>query len=148
NPRYISNRVFNSLGVDLFSERNVSQLAWVWGQSLDHTFGNALSGGEEADIAFDSSDPLESFTNSSGMIAFQRDQPAAGGGVRNAVNTVNSYIDGWLIYGGTTARLDWLRTGGGDGSGARMLLPGNYLPLASQRGDVATAPPMVTQGML
>jgi hypothetical protein len=63
NPRYISNRVFNSLGVDLFSERNVSQLAWVWGQSLDHTFGDALSGTEEADIAFDSSDPLEGFTD-------------------------------------------------------------------------------------
>lgn len=29
-----------------------------------------------------------------------------------------------------------------------MLLPGNHLPLAGQRGDVATAPPMVTQGML
>jgi hypothetical protein len=51
-------------------------------------------------------------------------------------------------YAGTTARLDWLRTGSGDGSGARMLLPGNYLPLAGQRGDVAAAPPMVTQGML
>lgn len=63
----------------------MSQLAWVWGQSLDHTFGDALSGTEEADIAFDSSDPLEGFTDSSGVIVFQRDQAAVGGVVRNAV---------------------------------------------------------------
>src|ERR1700760_2636149 len=63
NPRYISNRIFNSLGVDLFSERNVSQMAWVWGQVLDHSFGLAASGTENASIAFDAGDPLEAFAN-------------------------------------------------------------------------------------
>jgi hypothetical protein len=73
NPRYISNRIFNSLGVDLFSERDVSQWAWVWGQFLDHTFGLAHSGTADAGIAFDSSDPLESFTDTLGPIPFDRD---------------------------------------------------------------------------
>jgi hypothetical protein len=80
NPRYISNRVFNSLGVDLFSERNVSQWAWVWGQFLDHTFGLAQSGNEDASIAFNQADPLERFTDNFGVIPFTRDAVAPGTG--------------------------------------------------------------------
>ena len=38
-PRYISNRIFNDVGQNLFSENGVSQWGWVWGQFLDHTFG-------------------------------------------------------------------------------------------------------------
>ena len=51
NPRDVSNRVFNSLGVDVFSERNVSQWARVWGQFLDHTFGLAATGTADASIS-------------------------------------------------------------------------------------------------
>ena len=53
NARYVSNRIFNSLGQDLFSERNDSQWLWVWGQFLDHTVGLARAGTEDAAIAFD-----------------------------------------------------------------------------------------------
>src|SRR4026207_1078582 len=31
-PRYISNRVFDDTGQNLFSENGVSQWGWVWGQ--------------------------------------------------------------------------------------------------------------------
>ena len=50
-PRYVTNRIFNSLGVDLFSARYVSQWGWVWGQFLDHTLGLARTGSESAPIA-------------------------------------------------------------------------------------------------
>ncbi len=155
NPRYVSNRIFNSLGVDMFSERNLSQWVWVWAQALDHTFGMAKSGTEDAAIAFDAHDALEGFRNDFGVIAFTRDAIAPGTGTgrsnpRRQLNTVNSYIDAWLIYGGTRERLEWLRDGSGQGAGAgaRLLLPGGYLPLAGARGDAAGAPEMQANGRL
>ncbi len=157
NPRYISNRIFNAVGVDLFSPRNVSQWVWVWGQFLDHNFELAEGGSEEMPISVDQNDPLESFSDTLGMIPFVRDAPAPGSGTstqnpRQQVNTVPSYIDGYALYGGTQSRLEWLRTGPDDGNpeeaGATMMLPGGYLPLAGARGDVATAPKMTEEGAL
>ena len=56
--RYISNRVFNDDGQNLFSENDVSQWGWVWGQFLDHTFGlRNEKPGEKAPIPFDSRTP-------------------------------------------------------------------------------------------
>src|SRR5262249_13939297 len=37
--RYVSNRIFNDVGQNLFSENNVSQWGWAWGQFLDHDIG-------------------------------------------------------------------------------------------------------------
>src|SRR5947209_17068466 len=101
-----NNRAFNSLGVDVFSERNVSQLVWTWGQFMDHTFGLAQSGSEDASIPFSSTDPLERFRNDLGQIPIARDAVAPGTGTgpsnpRQQVNTVSSYIDGWSVYGAT-----------------------------------------------
>ena len=60
--RSVSNRVFNDVSQNLFSERNVTQWGFVWGQFMDHTFGLRQEvGGESANIAFDRRDPLEEF---------------------------------------------------------------------------------------
>ena len=157
NPRYISNRVFNSLRVDLFSERNVSQWVWVWGQFVDHTFGRAQPGSEEAAIAFNASDPLEEFSDTLGIIPFTRDavMPGTGtgpGNPRQQVNTMGSYIDGAAVYGNTQQRLEWMRTGPDTGNpakaGAKLLLPHGYLPTAGARHNPSTAPSMVKEGAL
>ena len=37
--RYVSNRIFNDVGQNLFSENGVSQWGWVWGQWIDHNVG-------------------------------------------------------------------------------------------------------------
>ena len=37
--RFVSNRIFNDVGQNLFSENGVTQWGWVWGQFLDHDFG-------------------------------------------------------------------------------------------------------------
>lgn len=37
--RWVSNRIFNDLGQNLFSENGVTQWGWVWGQFLDHDMG-------------------------------------------------------------------------------------------------------------
>jgi hypothetical protein len=153
--RYISNRVFNDVNQNVFSERDVSRWAFVWGQFLDHTIGLRDDAGEQAPIPFNNKDPLESFTNTLGSIPFARSKAAPGTGATNPrqqINTVSSYIDAWAVYGGTAQRLEWLRAGPVDGNmtnnSASLLLPGGELPRADARGDAATAPTMALDGRL
>ncbi|MCU7731227.1 peroxidase, partial [Actinoplanes sp. KI2] len=94
-------------------------------------------------------------TNDLGSIGFVRSAPAPGTGVttpRQQVNSNNSYIDAWPVYGGTATRLDWLREGNADGNpannNARLLLPNGYLPRATARGNASTSPPMEVDGIL
>jgi hypothetical protein len=148
SPRYISNRIFNDLGQNLFSENDVSQWGWVWGQFVDHDIGlRDEAPAESVPISFDPHDPLEAFTNDLGAIDFARTPAAPGTGVtspRQQINTVSSYIDGSAVYGVDPERLEWLREGPVDDdladNGALLLLPGGYLPRADARGDPATAP--------
>jgi peroxidase len=156
DPRFVSNRVFNDLGQNIFSSRGLSQWVWVWGQFLDHTFGlRQTQGGEEAPLPFDASDPLESFTNDFGQIAFERTPAAPGTGKdspRQQINTVSSYIDAAAVYGNSEERLEWLRDGPANGdladNAATLMLPRGYLPLATARGDASSAPSMELQGRL
>jgi Animal haem peroxidase len=155
NARMISNRIINDTNVNVFSERAVSQWGNVWGQFLDHTFGLRQENGTAADIPFNAADPLESFTNTLGVVPFVRSAAAPGTGVTNArqhINTENAFIDAEAVYGNTDARLDWLREGTVDGNpdnnGAKLLLPGNYLPRRTARGNASTAPTMAVDGRL
>jgi hypothetical protein len=155
--RYVSNRVFNDVHQNLFSENGVTQWGFVWGQFMDHTFGlRQEAGGELANIAFNKADPLETFTNTLGSIPFMRTPAAPGTGTgttpREQINTVSSYIDGFSVYGGTPDRLEWLREGPVDGTlsnnGAKLLLQNGFLPRADARGNAAAAPPMALMGRL
>jgi len=155
NTRLISNRIFSDTNQNVFSDHRVTQWGWTWGQFLDHTFGLAAGGNEAANIPFNSSDPLEQFTNTLGSIPFTRDLVANGTGSTNArqqVNTENSYIDAEVVYGTDNTRLEWLREGSVDGNvtnnGARLNLPNNYLPRRDARGNAATAPAMAADGRL
>lgn len=146
--RFVSNRVFNDTGQNLFSEGAVSQWVWTWGQFMDHTFGLAAPSDERSPIAFDPSDPLEAFGNDLGVIEFARNRAAPGSGTsasnpREQINTIDSYIDGSSVYGNTAQRLGWLR------DGPRLLLdPNGLLPRADARGDVQSAPEMQLDGPL
>jgi hypothetical protein len=155
NVRYVSNRVFQDLGQNIFDEHRVTQWGWTWGQFLDHTFGLAADGTIKADIPFNAADPLERFTDTLGVVPFTRTAAAPGTGVTNArqqINTVNSYLDAWAVYGGTSNRLEWLRSGPDDGNmsnnSAKLMLPGGYLPRRDARGDPASAPVMAIDGRL
>ncbi len=155
--RYVSNRIFNDVHQNLFSENGVTQWGFVWGQFMDHTFGlRQEAGGENAPLPFSKTDPLETFVNTVGSIPFVRTPAAPGTGTgrtpREQINTVSSYIDGFSVYGGTESRLEWLREGPVDGrlsnNGAKLLLQNGYLPRADARGDAATAPVMALMGRL
>jgi hypothetical protein len=155
NTRFISNRIFNDVNQNIFSDRRVTQWGNVWGQFLDHTFGLAQDGGPAANIAFDASDPLESFTNTLGFIPFSRNAAAPGTGTTNArqqLNTENSYIDAEPVYSSDTNRLEWLRDGPVNGNmadnNATLMLPSNYLPRRDTRGNPAAAPTMAIDGRL
>jgi hypothetical protein len=156
NVRNISNRLINDTNQNVFSEGGVTQWLWTWGQFLDHTFGLAQGGGETANIPFSRTDPLETFRNDLGVIPFQRDAPAAGTGATNPrqqINTVSSYIDAYAVYGGSPARLDYLRDGPLDGNpnnnAATLMLPGGYLPTTANRGGAALpGPAMAVDGRL
>jgi len=153
SPRYVSNRVFNDGGQNLFSENGVSQWGWVWGQFVDHDIGlRNEQPGESAPIAFNTNDPLEAFTDDLGAIAFSRTPAAPGTGVatpRQQVNTLSSFIDASNVYGVDPARLAWLRLGPVDSSGAPLMLTDDgYLPRVTARGDPTTAPAMDLMGAL
>jgi hypothetical protein len=156
NPRFISNRVFNDGAQNVFSERSVSQWGNVWGQFLDHTFGLRDATGPSDAIPFNSSDPLEAFTNDFGSIPDNRSPAAPGTGVttpRQQINTENSFIDAEVVYGHDPTRLEWLREGPLDGNlannGPRLMLsPTGYLPAADQRGNPTAAPAMDVDGRL
>jgi len=52
NARVVSNRVFNDIGQNLFSETGESQWGWTWGQFLDHDLDlTNASSGNSFDIA-------------------------------------------------------------------------------------------------
>jgi hypothetical protein len=157
SPRSISNRIFNDVGQNLFSENDVSQWGWAWGQFIDHDIGlRDETPAESADMPYDKHDPLEAFSNRVGTIAFSRTPAAPGTGTsspRQQINTLSSVIDGSQVYGVTNARLDWLRSGSVDGNPSNnlatlLLTTGNYLPRVTARDDASTAPPMDLMGPL
>jgi hypothetical protein len=156
SPRFVSNRIFNDVAQNLFSENQVSQWGFTWGQFLDHTFGlREQAGGERAPLAFNANDPLEEFRNDFGNIDFTRTPAAPGTGVntvRQQINTVDSYIDASAVYGNSRDRLEWLREGSVDGNvnnnGARLMLQDGLLPTVGARGNPAGAPFMETNGRL
>src|SRR6266498_4344493 len=76
NARNVSNRVFNDIHINVFSDRGVTQWGNVWGQFVDHNMGHRDEAGTAANIPFNSSDPMESFRNTLGNIPFNRSVPA------------------------------------------------------------------------
>jgi hypothetical protein len=156
SPRFVSNRIFNDLHQNVFSEGGVTQWGNVWGQFIDHTIGLRDDAGEQADLPFDANDPLEDFTNDLGSIPFSRSAAAPGTGqtsVREQVNTESSFIDAEAVYGHDEARLEWLREGPVDGdlanNGAKLRLTDDgMLPRRDALGDADAAPEMAIDGRL
>ena len=153
DERYVSNRIFNDLAQNLFSENGVTQWGANWGQFLDHTMGLRDVNGEAMILAFDENDPLEDFSNNTEALHVARSKALMQNGIREQINTVSSYLDAWAVYGGTEARLEWLREGPVDGdlsnnSALLLTAEGDYLPRAVERGDASSAPNMELTGRL
>jgi hypothetical protein len=156
SSRFVSNRVFNDIHQNVFSEGGVTQWGFVWGQFVDHTIGLRDEAGEPQNLPFDAADPLEEFENTLGHIPFTRSAAAPGTGVSNPreqVNTESSFIDAEAVYGHDEERLEWLREGPVDGdlsnNGAKLRLDeSGLLPRRDALGDASTAPEMAIDGRL
>jgi Animal haem peroxidase len=157
SPRYLSNRIFNDSGQNLFSENDISQWGWAWGQFLDHDIGlRDETPAEDASMPFDKHDRLERFRNDLGVLPFARTPAAPRTGAassRQQINTLSSVIDASNVYGVTSGRVDWLRNGPVDGDPANnaptlLMSSGNYLPRATERGNASAAPLMDIMGAL
>ncbi len=155
NARFISNRVFNDVDHSVIDDRRLSQWAFAWSQFVASTISQPDGQGTKSDIAFDRRDPLERFSNSSGVIPFTRSKAAAGTGAgrpQEQINTVSSYLDASAVYGSNEDRLEWLRAGPLDrdigNNSALLLLPGGQLPRGDSRGDATKAPQTRTDGRL
>jgi hypothetical protein len=163
NARVVSNRIINdgTSAFAVFSERRLTQMAWQWGQFLDHTFDLRDNSGSTAtpdNIAFNQNDPMETFTNTLGTIAVNRSAETPGTGTstanpRQQTNTITSYIEAQNVYSSSNTRLDWLRNGPVDGDPTNnqatlMMSANNFLPHADARGNAATAPPDDHDGRL
>ncbi|MBJ7347367.1 MAG: RICIN domain-containing protein [Thermoleophilaceae bacterium] len=97
-PRYVSNRIYNDIAQNIFSERQVTAWGNMWGQFTDHVFGLAKGGGETSHIAFNAADALEQFENDLGIIPFGRDAAAPGSGCVGCVITDASQIQRLAYY--------------------------------------------------
>jgi hypothetical protein len=155
DARFISNRIFNDGGQNIFSEHQLSQWVWVWGQFLDHTFGLRQEKNDETiNIPFDADDPLESFTNDLGVLPFTPDRGRARHGEEETFASSEHAETRSSTRRASTARLrkrqDWLREGSLDGdptnNKATFLLPDGQLPNRGARDDVAGAPEMAIDG--
>jgi hypothetical protein len=139
--RWISNRIFNDIGQNLFSENAVTQWGWVWAQFIDHDMGLRDTRHAEAmPLPHDDADALEGFASDRPDLGFARTPAVPGTGTaavpREQANTASSFLDASQVYGTTADRLAWLRDGG------HLLLPDGFLPQADARGDTENAPPM------
>ncbi|MCE7002265.1 peroxidase family protein [Kibdelosporangium philippinense] len=146
-PRYISNRIFNDTGQPLFSSRHTSQWIVAWGQFVDHTFALRADSDKREGITFDNADPMESFHSDAPSIPFARSRYTGGETTpREQINTLNSYIDAYAVYGDDNRRLEWMREGPVDGNmannSAKLLLSNGFLPRRTFRGDPDSAPVM------
>ncbi|WP_051797001.1 peroxidase family protein [Catenuloplanes japonicus] len=154
SPRYVSNRIFNDAGQQLYSERGLSQWAQVWAQFVTHTVGLRVDGADPLTIPFDTADPLENVTATVPVVPAGRSQVVPGSGVtapREPLNVNSAYVDAFAVYGGSAQRLEWMREGPVDGdlgnNGARLMMPGNLLPRRDARGDAASAPAVDSPGV-
>jgi len=118
SPRLLSN-LLSAQTTSVPDARNLSSMAWQWGQFVDHDIDLTLtqSAGETMPIAIPMGDPFfdPAFTGSA-TIAFDRSifNAATGtnaGNPRQQANSITAYLDGSVVYGADATRAATLRSG-------------------------------------
>lgn len=140
--RVISNEIFSQTK-SIYSKSNLSDLAWVFGQFLDH------------DLTLVEENPLEFMLlpvpacdsimdpNCTGRVVLpqKKSKYKKGTGVsakkpKLFLNAVTTWIDGSNVYGSDETRTNWLRTHEG---GKLKVSEHNYMPFSTIDGEVNSA---------
>ncbi|MEC9374368.1 MAG: peroxidase family protein [Planctomycetota bacterium] len=138
-PREISNAVSAQSGA-ILNNRFLSDMAWQWGQFLDHDFDHTPPAGVEVEnISTPGGDPH--FLGA--PISFSRStfDPLTGdlpGNPRQQTNELTAYLDGSNVYGSDSVRAAALRSGVGGrmATSAGDLLPFNTFGLDNDNGPM------------
>ena len=150
NPRDISNLVFNQEGL-LPDAMELSDVAWVWGQFIDHDVTLVIDDEHDAlDIPVPAGDPFfDPYGTGTVVIGMKRSayDPLSGTGITNPrafPNNITSFIDASTVYGSDEAKANWLRS---FENGKLKMSAGNLLPyntITGELGDIvdANAPEM------
>jgi len=132
NARDISNAIFAGPGgLGIPNPENLTDFFWLWGQFIDHDIDLSPDGsGEAFNIAVPTGDPdFDPLSTGTVVIPLNRSSydPATGTtDARQQYTYVTGLIDSTTVYGSTTVRRDWLRTGI---SGKLKTTPGDLPPL-------------------
>lgn len=130
SPRHLSNQLADEVE-DIQSARNMSGVAYIWGQFIDHDITRTLGGKtESAPIPLPSYEPIFKTP-----IPFTRSEKLPGSGIstpRDQVNVNTSWIDASMVYGYNTSDANWLRT---FQNGKMKVSSGNMLPFNTTTGE-------------
>lgn len=143
NPRAISNFVSDQSVGALGNARNLSSMAWQWGQFMDHDFSLVdESTTDSMPIAIPAGDPVFDPSNTgTATMPFMRSVCVDGiTSPRQQPNAITHYLDGSGVYGSDTARDTALRThsGGRLATSAGNMLPFNTAGLPNAGGTSAS----------
>lgn len=137
NPRTISNAVSAQGLPGLGNSRNLSSMAWQWGQFLDHDLDLTDESTESMDIQIPAGDPVFDPANTgTAVMPFVRSVHTGGvSGPRQQQNALTHWIDGSMVYGSDNARAAALRSSGGRlATSAGDMLPYNTAGLPNGGG--------------
>jgi hypothetical protein len=130
SPRAISN-LLSDEPITHFNERQLSAVAYVWGQFVDHDISLTPTGTTESvPILLPKDEPT--FTE---PIPFTRSEVRAGTGInspRQQSNLNTSWLDASMVYGSDSVRARWLRT---FSNGKMKTSTGNFLPWNTLSGE-------------
>lgn len=143
NPRMISNMVSDQTAAGLGNSRNLSAMAWQWGQFMDHDFSLAdESTNDPMPIAIPAGDPVFDPGNTgTATMPFMRSVCVDGVTTpRQQPNMITHWLDGSQVYGSDTTRADTLRShvGGRLATSTGDMLPFNTTGLPNAGGTDAS----------